>query len=1434
MTSRIFHSIGILLSLIAFVTLVGVPLDLRSQCVFAGSLFLASLLIRRLRSERSVFVLMLITLVISTRYLWWRATYTLDFTDAWSAAAGYALFAAELYAFIVLILGYLQSVRPLKRKPAPLPSDTSLWPTVDVFIPTYNEPLHVVAATVAGSLNLEWPRDKLTIYLLDDGNRPEFRRYAADVGVTYRARQSNVGAKAGNLNEALKYSKGELIAVFDSDQVPVRSFLQMTAGWFLKDRKIAQLQTPQYFYTPDPIEKSLAIDGKVPNESSLFYGLIQDGNDLWNATYFCGSCAVLRRSALLEIGGIAEDTVTEDAHTAIKLHRRGYDSAYINEVQSAGMATDSLAAHVNQRIRWARGLVQLFRIDNPLLGRGLTLWQRLCYANATMHFFYATPRLIFLLAPLCFLFFDLSVIQADAALVAAMALPHILQNNLTAARMSGHWRHAFWAEIYETVLSFYIFIPTMVALIFPKRGKFNVTQKGHSNDITYFNYKLARPFIVIGLLNVAAISVGLYRYLVLHSAEPSTTALNLFWASYNVIITGAAIAVALEKRQTRMFQRHSVSISAILSTRSGRRVSAMTRDLSESGASLVLDKSYPAPTGGADENFVRLTLAGEFGLVSLPVENSVQVGELLRVELAELDHRTHRNLVKLLYSSADRWVGVREQFRPASLLRSIGTVVYTGLLGWVRVFTGMARSSARLPEQTFASNKQALPFMCSLIVSGAFVMGLLHARPVIAQEMMVYELRQLTDRLDVETDLGSVHYGLEIPFAIRRDTVVNSGEINLSMSWSDGDKSREESIVISVNNRTLWRSTQKQGSNEAVSIPFDGSLLTDYNTLKIALENPDTEQCETRSSESFSLTLHEGSEIQMDVSTIPIANDLDTLPLPFFDERDPRRATIDFVLPVSSSEEALIAAGRVAAWFGSLASYRSVEYRVSAGQLPDKNAVVVASADNLPDGLAWLDAGEPRVLLMDSPDFPERQLLVVTSPSDSQLHMAVDRLLATTDHLSENTVSGNLPDRSLVGIDHPVQFSHLGSVDSDSLSIVNNNFSPIRIPFQVPGDFHPGDGKPHLLTLNYRYSPNFPGYNEKMFVSLNGKGLLELDLEEQNKPDLFDVLTRSGIPDSAFGGNVVIRVPHEFINHDNRLEVRFTAPPSVTDNCGGAYATLVDAGIGGDSTLDISNGALRARYPDLALFVNSGLPFTERLDLSTTHIQLPEQAKAHHYALFLSLMGRFAAITGSEPANVSVSQGLQETSVRNHQIVIGDSGNTLSLNQALSSSPLYFARDGLAADFGRPWSLYEALSDWVNPVAVGKQLEKLRQSHDAASDAYIVSARMPGQSSGVMLALLSENELTTDDLQSVLTDPVKLGQVQGSAAVIAQGRTESIRVGRDVTHGHLPLLQSLWWWLRENLIVMLLLVGLSALLFSVSLSGILDRVALRRLEDQRS
>jgi cellulose synthase (UDP-forming) len=104
---------------------------------------------------------------------------------------GTGLLGAEIYAFVVLLLGYIQTAWPLERKPHPLPEDTSLWPTVDVFIPTYNEPLSVVRPTVLAAQSIDWPPDKINIYVLDDGRREEFRVFCEGVGVHHVTRDNN-------------------------------------------------------------------------------------------------------------------------------------------------------------------------------------------------------------------------------------------------------------------------------------------------------------------------------------------------------------------------------------------------------------------------------------------------------------------------------------------------------------------------------------------------------------------------------------------------------------------------------------------------------------------------------------------------------------------------------------------------------------------------------------------------------------------------------------------------------------------------------------------------------------------------------------------------------------------------------------------------------------------------------------------------------------------------------------------------------------------------------------------------------------------------------------------------------------------------------------------------------------------------------------------
>jgi cellulose synthase (UDP-forming) len=336
-------------------------------------------------------------------------------------------------------------------------------------------------------------------------------------------------AKAGNVNHALQFSSAEYVAIFDCDHVPTRSFLQVSMGWFLRDRKLSMMQTPQHFFSPDPFEHNLGTFRTVPGENELFYGLLQDGNDLWNATSFSGSCAVLRRSALDRIGGMAVETVTEDAHTSLRLQRQGWNTAYINLPQAAGRAPESLAGHIRQRIRWARGMAQVFRIDNPLFGRGLSLPQRLCYLNSMLHFFGGLPRIVFLTAPLGLLLFDARVVIASASMFAAYVVPHLVHAHLTHSRLQGPYRYSFWAEVYETIVCVYIALPTLLALVRPRSGAFQVTAKGTQRERAQFDRRIALPYLVLMTLNAIGFCVGLWSLFSGSGQDPGSLVLNLLW-----------------------------------------------------------------------------------------------------------------------------------------------------------------------------------------------------------------------------------------------------------------------------------------------------------------------------------------------------------------------------------------------------------------------------------------------------------------------------------------------------------------------------------------------------------------------------------------------------------------------------------------------------------------------------------------------------------------------------------------------------------------------------------------------------------------------------------------------------------------------------------------------------------------------------------------
>jgi len=160
------------------------------------------------------------------------------------------------------------------------------------------------------------------------------------------------------------------------------------------------------------------------NEQTLFYEVIAPGKDRDNAMFWCGSAALIRRSALDSVGGVLTDTVAEDFHTTIAMHARGWRTRYRAETLVQGLAPHDLAGFLMQRARWARGNLAVFRTkQNPLTCRGLSVKQRISYLSSLLNYFSAFQRLILALVLIVTLGSGRLPMHASPITLAALWLP---------------------------------------------------------------------------------------------------------------------------------------------------------------------------------------------------------------------------------------------------------------------------------------------------------------------------------------------------------------------------------------------------------------------------------------------------------------------------------------------------------------------------------------------------------------------------------------------------------------------------------------------------------------------------------------------------------------------------------------------------------------------------------------------------------------------------------------------------------------------------------------------------------------------------------------------------------------------------------------------------------------------------------------------------
>lgn len=594
-----------------------------------------------------------ILLALTIRYVLWRSLSTLNLS-----APGQGIFSIILLLMELLALGlgmlelYLMLGFKNRKTEADLNSKAVISgaynPAVDIFIPSYDEPGFILRRTIIGCQNLDYPNKK--IYLLDDTRRPEIKRLAEELGCNYRTRPDNYYAKAGNLNHALAETDGELVVVFDADFIPTKNFLTRTVGFF-QNPKVGLVQTPQSFYNTDPVAKNLGLEDVLTPEEEIFYRQGQPLKDGAGTVNCVGTSFVMRREALEAVGYFATDSICEDYFTGIRISAQGYQLVYLDEKLSAGLAAESMSAHIIQRLRWCRGTLQGFFIQaNPYTIPGLTLLQRIGHIHSLFFWFTSITRLFFVITPLLVVVGIHPVVVSPQDLLYVF-LPYFLVQLSVFSWLNLKSRSVLLSDVYSLIPCVPVAVTVIQVMLNPfSRDGFKVTPKGISTDKYSFNWSLALPLVIFWLASVVCVGLS-----IANSASYGGVNVGLLWNSYNLVTITVALLSLLEPPKPNpydwFYRRHSLSINT-----SEDYILGITYKISEGGAKVWLRKPE-------DRKAIKLNqqITIEILEQSLTLQGTIthidDSGTFPSLEIAfqQITASEYRDLVDLLYCRPGQW-----------------------------------------------------------------------------------------------------------------------------------------------------------------------------------------------------------------------------------------------------------------------------------------------------------------------------------------------------------------------------------------------------------------------------------------------------------------------------------------------------------------------------------------------------------------------------------------------------------------------------------------------------------------------------------------------------------------------------------------------------------------------------------------------------------
>lgn len=598
--------------------------------------------------DREMFAIFAVSFLLGFSYLVWRASFTIDYSAnlAWPLM----LLIAETYSFIVFAIFAFASINIRKNLPPQSAKDINYFPSVDIFICTYNESENILRDTVAGCKNINYKNKK--IHLLDDGNRPAMKQLAADFGVNYITRDSNEGFKAGNINNALKHTDSELIAIFDADHIPVSTFLLELVDYF-KDDNTGIVQTPQHFMNPDPFQKNLVVGKPMSNEQDLFFRIIQPGLARWNSAICAGTNFIIRREPLLKVGGLPHNTVTEDMDLGLRMRKLGLMVRYHNKPLAVGLAPETFKDYLSQRLRWAAGTIQIFLFNRGVFYKDLTGPQKTFYLSGLIYYFFGFPRLVFIMSPILYLLFNIKPMSANLVQVGIFLLACYISKVYFFRKVARRYRNFVFTDIYETAVCFYLNIAVIKTLINPKNIKFSITNKGV--DATKTDIMMFLPQAILLGFAIASLIIPIYN-LYQHIYTISALVVNLILDVFNIVVLTFSIKVAFEKRDLRKERRIPIKVEADVEDEKKNKIKLEVLNLSKRGALLFAHrdkrKEYEAILGNT--NTLDLPEVGRIDL-RLVRTYKKEDGRYYHFEFA-LDSKEKENeLAKLAFRNSNNW-----------------------------------------------------------------------------------------------------------------------------------------------------------------------------------------------------------------------------------------------------------------------------------------------------------------------------------------------------------------------------------------------------------------------------------------------------------------------------------------------------------------------------------------------------------------------------------------------------------------------------------------------------------------------------------------------------------------------------------------------------------------------------------------------------------